>query len=96
MSIKTKKFVKNGVEVRAVKLTHRNLFNLAEWCKGEYVVDPQTSKDDFAFSKSQVRIRVKTRKGIRVAKPGDYIVKDADGKFSVGKADVFDVEYALA
>lgn len=79
MSVRTfAMFVKNKageLEVgRAAKVTVKSLMNISLWANGEVVY--KVGKDG---APTNIRIKLKTRTGVRVARPGDAIIKFKDG-----------------
>lgn len=90
MSVKTKKIrTPEGTDVRAVKLSFKNAPVTSDWCDGEHVT--KHLKDESV----KVSVRVKTKKGIRVALAGDWIAKRSKDDFFVIKAASVGEEYAL-
>jgi hypothetical protein len=83
----TKKHSKTGRIYRAVRVTLRNYINVANWSGGIAIEHVDASGD---ISKQRVKV-----KGL-VAQPGDFVVKDEDGKFFRVKDDVFEAEFQLA
>ena len=111
MSVKHLKYTNKttGETVRAIKVTEKNYQNVAKWADsysdtfGEAVVKIDKNGDE-----SQHRVRVYTKKGWRVTRVGEYVIrhgvrdpKPATGKrlvdysgynFSVGK-DEFERDF---
>jgi len=93
MGFKTKKYSSNQIgngplaEVRAVKVTEKNYRDVAEWVGGEAASShDKKTKDVFDH-----RVRVKTPKGIRAARVGDFVYKAADDTFYVGKDEFLNI-----
>ena len=92
MAIKTKAVVlKDGREGRGVKVSVKNFKDAAEWA-GDHrtmavvkVAPKKSGKPD-----SDHRVRLYTKKGVRVARVGDVIVKLAKDDYIVIKADEFE------
>jgi len=62
---------------------------VARWCGGVMKSEAKASDHtDVAYW-----IKIPTMAGLVRARPGDYIVKDADGRFSVWKQSDFEDEY---
>lgn len=86
-SIKTKKVIlESGEQVRGVKVTMKNSFNVAEWIRqgseqAEAIIKIHEGKKD-----SEYKIRLHTKKGIRVARVGDIVVKLSKNDFAVVKS----------
>lgn len=76
MSVKTKAYPRraDGIGARAVVVTEKNASSVAEWLRGakESIIWGINKKKD---TLEKPVIRVRTHKGIRVAKVGDTIVK---------------------
>jgi hypothetical protein len=77
----------SGVKVRVLKVTDRNKKSVEEFVGtfGEVEV-----KETFIKKTSDVKfvtkVRVKSKKGVRVAVEGDYVVKRGAGDYVVVKA----------
>lgn len=89
LAIKTRKIrTVAGEEVRGIRITDGNILQVTDWLgeKGEYRLTPAsngTSKEP-----ANERIRVRTPKGIRIAKVGDFVLKGTEpGVYAVLKAD---------
>lgn len=98
MAVKTKKYrskLYTNREVRAIKVTEKNYVSVAEWCGGEAVQKVSKVPVEGNFDVSDHRVRVRTPRGIRVARVGEFVFKDAAPFFWVGK-DEFEKEYQLA
>lgn len=62
---------------------------VARWCGGVMESEAKASDHtDVAYW-----VKVPTMTGLVRARPGDYIVKDADGRFFVWDRRAFDAEY---
>ena len=88
MSVNTKHiFLNDGRVVRGIKVTEKNYGAVSEWLKdaGDALFSEKEGKSAFNH-----RVRVKTKKGIRVAKIGDFVIKNVDGSVWVAKAAEFD------
>ena len=108
MAVKTKRYralhttplaIRND-EVRAIRVTDRNFVSVAEWAGGE--ARYREIEKDGKLTGVNRRVAVRTPKGIRIAKVGDFVVKSEqqfDGKkkvnFYVGKDDVFEAQFDL-
>lgn len=85
------KYVPNRAPVLAVLLETSNLKNAAGWCSGE-VIDNPSPKDD---SDLYLGIFVKAQGGgLTVAHPGDYLIKDNQGRFAVLPPETFNKRYS--
>lgn len=81
-SIKKTKFVNNeGQEVRGVKVSLRNYINIVNLFTHEHGETAETVSRTGDISKQ--RVRVKTKKGWRVANIGDVVALGSDGYFFV-------------
>ena len=86
MAVKTKKVeFFNGPDGRGVKVSARNFENVAEWADGEALF----KRERYHTEITNQRVKVKTKKGWRVAQIGDTVVKLTDGLFVVVKAEDF-------
>jgi hypothetical protein len=76
-------------EVQAIRVSDINYEGVAEWL-GERGKAVSSIKKGEEVNR---RVRVKTPKGWRVAKVGDFVVKNNEGKYFVGKDDVFEAQF---
>lgn len=85
------KYVPKRTPVLAVLLEVSNLRNAAGWCSGEVIVNPNPTPETGPY----LGIFVNARKaGLTVAKPGDYLIKNDLGQFSVLSPEKFNQRYA--
>lgn len=92
MAIRTKKFVSDSGEVRAIKITEKNLEDIVEYIlRNGGAANGRLARPAF---KRPARIRIKqwthgetwSKKDWRVAVAGDWIVRYQDGTFARIKA----------
>lgn len=83
MGVKTALFTNQGRAFQCIKVSVKNLNSVAKWSGGTAMY-----KVDNEGVESNHRIRLRTPNGIRVAKVGDYVVRDAETRFfAIKKAD---------
>jgi hypothetical protein len=90
----------NESKIRAIKVTERNYVSAKDWA-GKWTDAEASIKVGPQGDVTNHKVRVKTKKGWRVAKPGDYIVKfanEADGGLHIAviKHDEFIERYEPA
>lgn len=81
MAIITEKYVRKPLHVDAVQVTVDNIEEIAAWCQGELVLDPNSAH--------YVRVRVHNPKNVRQTRAfvGDWILyTDRGYKVYTGKA----------
>lgn len=90
MTISTRKVLGlDGQDARGIKVTKNNVGNISFWIRtgnvdAEAVLNTTISSKGLAIVKD--RVRLKTKKGWRVAHINDVVVKDKSGNFYVIKA----------
>lgn len=99
MAIRTKKYKSHLAEVRAIKITEKNLEDVVEYIlRNGGAANGRLARPDF---KRPARIRIKqftfgrtwSKKDWRVALVGDWIIRYEDGSFARVKAGTFANEY---
>lgn len=76
---------------RGIKVTERNFTNISLWApEGS---ETRWKADKVSGDISDQRVSVKTRKGLRVARVGDYVIKLEADNFIVVKAEDFAREW---
>jgi len=91
-SLIVQKFRKRPLLVDAVTvpvLVRRSL-SVAKWCGGSVVKQASPASQRLAW------IQIPTPDGYTRAKPGDWIIRDADGSFHTCRNDIFEDTYAAA
>lgn len=77
------------VTVEAIQLTPETVHEAAEWTGGVEAV----TFDPFDASKKFVALNIPTRDEVTRASQDDYIIRDADGYFSVKGRRAFEIEH---
>lgn len=99
MAIRTKKYKSHLAEVRAIKITEKNLEDVVAWITNNGgAANGRLARPDF---KRPARIRIKqftfgrtwSKKDWRVALIGDWIIRYEDGSFARVKGGTFTTEY---
>lgn len=89
------KYRKKSVVVEAVQYTRGLEVPAIEFLGGKELGDCETDAATYTMNwwDQSVSIVLKTEEGIVEVADGDYIIKDADGKFHVCKRDIFEKTY---
>lgn len=85
------KYVPKRTPVLAVLLEFSNLKHAAGWCSGEVIENPEVDAETGPYLGIFVNAK---RAGLTVGKPGDYLIKDDLGRFSVLPPEKFNQRYA--
>lgn len=80
------KYRKKPVVIEAKKITAKNFYDVADWCKSSR----------FAREKGELCFDIDTLEGTMTAFIGDYIIKGVQGEFYPCKSDIFEATYDKA
>jgi len=75
------------VEIKAIRLSHKNLPKIKEWMGGQYTEHHEVGESNILF------LPIKTANGIVEATEGNWILTDSDGLFYPCVDSVFKAKY---
>ena len=78
-----KKYRKKPIEIEAVRWTGSNISEVKRFMNNAVM----------AFNEQNLKISIKTLKGVITASPYDYIIKGVKGEFYPCKPDIFEETY---
>lgn len=83
MSVETEEFTRKTFDVKAIRVTHENLNEIAEWCKG-FLKNGNINKDAAPIMCVKVPVRKAATVRQTLAFPGDWVLvmKDYEDKDS--------------
>lgn len=98
-----KKYVKKPVQIEAIKLTEKNIFEVYSFVYGKPDLSSQIASDKWDMYEDIVKregMEIKTLEdgengqAKHIASIGDYIIKGIKGEFYPCKPDIFELTYA--
>lgn len=84
------RFRKRPVMIEAMQYTEANREALIAWCGAQ-----GTSIDDDGGEYELLNLRVKTKEGVMMCSPNDWVIRGVQGEFYPCKPDIFQATYDL-
>lgn len=76
-------------QIEAVQLSRENIEELAVWCGGDIIREPKSSDPSDVY----LALTVPRVNGPLDAQIGDFVIKNARGRFEIKRADIFVAMY---